>query len=179
MEPHNHPIICSNHTPSHFDHKCEHGQYSKSVSRAFTGQPDPLPSSVFSIQSLSLSLNFGRFFRILPVYYSLAFKQNQASFSSVLKSMAKDYQNYSWRLSLLVSCSLLVLLPFSSFHVQALNIGVQAADSAVSLVWLFDHLSNLHKPHCNKLIFANFFVFLRAKAVVGNASQSSVQCLHF
>ncbi|KAJ6742002.1 PHOSPHOLIPASE A2-like protein 2-RELATED [Salix viminalis] len=47
--------------------------------------------------------------------------------------MAKDYQNYSWRLSLLVSCSLLVLLPFSSFHVQALNIGVQAADSAISL----------------------------------------------
>ncbi|KAJ6408041.1 hypothetical protein OIU84_011365 [Salix udensis] len=46
--------------------------------------------------------------------------------------MAKDYQYYSWRLSLLVSWSLLVL-PFSSFHVQALNIGVQAADSAISL----------------------------------------------
>ncbi|KAJ6699774.1 PHOSPHOLIPASE A2-like protein 2-RELATED [Salix purpurea] len=77
--------------------------------------------------------------------------------------MAKDYQNYSSRLSLLVSCSLLVLLPFSSFHVQALNIGVQAADSAISLVWLFDHLSNLHKPLCNKLILENFFVFPQGK----------------
>ncbi|KAJ6912970.1 hypothetical protein NC651_015443 [Populus alba x Populus x berolinensis] len=49
-----------------------------------------------------------------------------------LKTMAKEHQFFSLKLALLVSCSLLVL-PFSSFYVQALNIGVQAADSAISL----------------------------------------------
>ncbi|CAK7345526.1 unnamed protein product [Dovyalis caffra] len=46
--------------------------------------------------------------------------------------MAKEYHYYSLKLALLVSCSLL-LLPFSSFSVQALNIGVQAAGSDISL----------------------------------------------
>ncbi|KAJ6958501.1 hypothetical protein D5086_032451 [Populus alba] len=45
--------------------------------------------------------------------------------------MAKECRN-SLKLALLVSCSLLVLA-FSSFSVQALNIGVQSTDSAISL----------------------------------------------
>ncbi|KAF9662912.1 hypothetical protein SADUNF_Sadunf18G0103700 [Salix dunnii] len=45
--------------------------------------------------------------------------------------MAEEYR-ISLKLALLVSCSLLVLA-FSSFSAQALNIGVQAADSAISL----------------------------------------------
>ncbi|KAJ6863584.1 phospholipase A2-alpha-like [Populus alba x Populus x berolinensis] len=45
--------------------------------------------------------------------------------------MAKECRN-SLKLALLVSCSLLGLA-FSSFSVQALNIGVQSTDSAISL----------------------------------------------
>ncbi|KAG6740022.1 hypothetical protein POTOM_057656 [Populus tomentosa] len=45
--------------------------------------------------------------------------------------MAKECR-HSLKLALLVSCSLLVLA-FSSFSVQALNIGVQSTDSAISL----------------------------------------------
>jgi hypothetical protein len=69
--------------------------------------------------------------------------------------MAKEHQFYSLKLALLVSCSLLVL-PFSSFYVQALNIGVQTADSAISLVWSFDHLSNYYIS----LIVINIWKFL-------------------
>jgi hypothetical protein len=90
--------------------------------------------------------------------------------------MAKECRN-SLKLALLVSCSLLVLA-FSSFSVQALNIGVQTTDSAISLVCSFYHLSVFRYfffSYIQALILEDFFVFLRAKTVAGNASQSSVQ----
>ena len=112
----------------------------KSVSRAITRQADPLLSPV---SQYILILIFYVSSLFCPYIILCLLSSTKLHFFSVLKTMAKEHQFYSLKLALLVSCSLLVL-PFSSFYVQALNIGVQTADSAISLVWSFDHLSNYY-----------------------------------